>query len=123
MAQIDLQEILFRLGPNSGYGLIWNILIYIVAFFTLVTLLLQGDKALITTIISAIALLCCLLAKLAFFDELEFGTLITHAGMFLLPALVAGMTRSGKSRAPAVLASVMGGVYFFAFWFFFQFGS
>ncbi len=123
MQNITLQDILWRLGIYYGYGnspLIWNILIYIVFIFTLITMLMQGDKALLTTVLSAVGMLCCLVAKLAIFDVHSFGTLIVHSGMFLLPALVAGMTTSGKSRAPAVLASVVGAVFFFLFWFFFQ---
>jgi hypothetical protein len=120
MPAISIQEIIARLGPNSDPGLIWNILIYVIAFFTLITLLLQGDKAFLTTVLSATALLADLLAKLTLFPPREFGSLIVNAGVFLLPALVAGMTRSGKSRAPAVMAALFGAVYFFLFWFFFQ---
>jgi hypothetical protein len=43
--------------------------------------------------------------------------------MFLLPILVAGMTQSGKSRGPAILAGIVGAVFFFAFWFVYQFNS
>lgn len=126
MENIDLQEIFWRLGIYSGYGdnpLIWNIFIYVIFIFTLITMLLQGDKALVTTLLSAGGLFCCLIAKLAIFDVDEFGTLIVHAGMFLLPILVAGMTESGKSRGPAILAGIVGAVFFFAFWFVYQFSG
>lgn len=123
MQDISLQEIAQRLGPNSPPGLAWNIFIYVIFFFTLITMLLQGDKALLTTIIAAGSLLLCVVDKLAIFPPDEFGALVIHAGMFLFPGIVAGMTRDAKSRPPAVLASIVGAVYFFAFWFFLQRGA
>ena len=120
MDNISIPEIIQLLGPNGGYGLPWTILIYLIFFFTLITMLLQGDKALTTVLISAAALLMGLIDKLALFAPKEFGAMVLHAGMFIFPALVAGMTRDGKSRGPAIIASVIGAVYFFAFWFFLQ---
>ncbi len=123
MQDINLQDIIQLLGPNAGNGLIWNIFIYVIFFFTLVTMLLQGDKALLTTLISAAGLMLCVIDKLVIFEPREFGSLVVHSGMFLFPALVGGMTRDKKSRAPAVIASVAGAIYFFLFWFFFQRGG
>jgi hypothetical protein len=120
MQDISIQEILQLLGPTAGLGLIWNIFIYIIFFFTLITLLLQGDKAMLTVLISAAALLLCVIDKLVIFAPREFGSLAIHAGMFLFPGLVAGMTRDPKSRPPAVIASIVGAVYFFLFWVFLQ---
>lgn len=120
MDNISIQEILFRLGPNSGHGLIWNIFIYVIFFLTLVTMLMQGDKALFTTIICAASLLLGVIDKLVIFQPREFGSMAIHAGMFIFPALVAGMTKDTKSRPPAVLAAIVGAVYFFLFWFFLQ---
>lgn len=123
MQDINLQDVIRLLGPNAGLGLPWSIFVYIIFFFTLITMLLQGDKALLTTIISAASLLLCVVDKLAIFRPAEFGSLVIHAGMFLLPGIVAGMTRDAKSRPPAVLASIVGAVYFFAFWVFLQRGA
>ena len=120
MENIDLQEIIRLLGPSAGNGLIWNIFIYIIFVFTLITLLLQGDRALVSTIICASALLMGVVDKLVIFEPKEFGTLALHAGMFLFPALVGGMTQDAKSRPPAIIASIVGAVYFFLFWFFLQ---
>jgi hypothetical protein len=120
MREIDLQNIVQLLGPNAGHGLIWNIFIYVIFFFTLITMLLQGDKALLTTIIAAGSLMLCIIAKLAIFPPREFGSLVVNAGMFLLPGIVAGMTRDSKSRPPAIIATVVGAIYFFLFWFFLQ---
>ncbi len=123
MQDINIQEIIQLLGPNAGLGLVWNIFIYIIFFFTLITMLLQGDKALFSTILCAASLLLCVVDKLVVIPPDEFGALIIHAGMFLFPAIVGGMTRDSKSRPPAIIASVVGAVYFFAFWFFLQRGA
>ena len=120
MQDISLDNILFLLGPNSGEGLIFNIFIYLIFFFTLVTLLLQGDKAMLTVLLCAGALLMGLVDKLSIFEPKEFGAMVLHAGMFIFPALVAGMTKDKKSRPPAVLAAIIGAVYFFMFWFLLQ---
>jgi|SRR5690606_13576644 len=122
MESLDIQEIIRLLGPNAGQSLIYNIFIYIIFFFTLITLLLQGDKALLTTIIAAGSLVLCVIDKLAIFSPREFGSLVLHAGMFLLPGMVAGMTRDSKSRPPAIMATLVGAVYFFLYWFFEQRG-
>lgn len=123
MQNINLQEIIRLLGPNAGLALPWSIFVYIIFFFTLITMLLQGDKALLTTIISAASLLLCVVDKLAIFPPDEFGSLVIHAGMFLFPGIVAGMTRDAKSRPPAIFACIIGAIYFFAFWFFLQRGA
>jgi hypothetical protein len=120
MQDISLQEILRLLGPTAGQGLIYNIFIYLIFFFTLVTMLLQGDKAMLTVLLCAAALLMAIIDKLDIFPPKEFGSMALHAGMFIFPALVAGMTKDKKSRPPAVLASILGAVYFFLFWFFLQ---
>lgn len=123
MDNLNFQDIVDALGPNSPPGIAWNILIYIVFFFTLITLLVQGDKALLTTIISAAALLLDVIAKLQIFPPDEFGAFVVNAGVFIFPGLVAGMAKTGRSRAPAILAALFGAVWFFAYWFFFQRGA
>ncbi len=120
MQDIRLQDIGFLLGPNSGEGLIFNIFIYLIFLFTLITMLLQGDKALLTVLLCAAALLMGLIDKLSIFEPKEFGAMVLHAGMFIFPALVAGMTKDGKSRPPAIIAAILGAIYFFMFWFFLQ---
>ena len=120
MENINIDEIGYLLGPSSPPGLIWNILLYIIFFLALVSMLLQGDKALLPTMILAGALLLVVLAKLQVFPPREFGAFVVNAGIFILPGLVAGMTRSPKGRPPAILAAVFGAVFFFAYWFFFQ---
>lgn len=123
MQSINLQEIIFRLGPNSGLGLGWNILIYLVFVFSLIALFMQSDKTILPVLILAAGLLMCIIAKLVIFDKLEFGTFIINAAMFLAPTLVIGMTKAPKSRPFLILAALLGAVYFFGFWFAFHFNA
>ena len=43
--------------------------------------------------------------------------LVMHVGVFVIPLIVAGMTKMKKSRPLAVVTGILGGVFFFAFWF------
>jgi type IV secretory pathway VirB2 component (pilin) len=131
------QTILRYLGPRRE-GPFWDILfIYPIFFFALVTLFMQGDKEMLTTIIMAVVLLLTVLSKLAplgIFDQIAgprgdvliwdypkgLIVFIIHCGIFALPIIVAGMTRSKKSRGPAIITGVLGGIYLFAFWFVMQ---
>ncbi len=132
------QQILRYIGPRPREGY-WDIFfIYPLFFFALVTLFMQGDKEIVTTMIMATVLLLIVLSKLAplgvfntlgrsvggdplIFDYPQ-GLLlfIIHCGIFALPIIVAGMTRAKKSRGPAILTGVLGGIYLFAFWFVMQ---
>jgi hypothetical protein len=122
---IQLSDIPRLLGPGSGTDLIFSIALYIIFFLSLITMFMQSDKQLITTLIMASTLLLIILAKLTLaanapFERREFGTYVIHAGIFIFPALVAGMTKAPKSRGPAVIAAVLGAVYMFGFWFLYQ---
>ena len=121
MESINIQDIIDQLGPNSGLGLGWNILIYLIFFFSLIAMFLQSDKTILPTLILAAGLLICLIAKLVIFDPLEFGTFVINAGMFLAPTMVVGMTKAPKSRPFLILAALFGAIYFFGFWFSFHF--
>lgn len=120
MDSLNLQDIMQALGPQSEPGLLWNILMYVIFFFTLITMLVQGDKALMPTMVAASALLMDIVAKLQVFPPREFGSFVINAGVFILPALVAGMAKNGKARGPAIIASVFGAIWFFGYWFVFQ---
>jgi hypothetical protein len=74
----------------------------------------------LTVLLSAGALLMAIIDKLSIFAPKEFGSMVLHAGMFIFPALIAGMTKDKKSRPPAILAALLGAIYFFLFWFFLQ---
>lgn len=120
MDSINIQDIIFRLGPNSGLGLVWNIMIYLIFFLTLIGMFLQSDKTILPTLLLAGGLLLGILAKLEVFTRTEFGVFIVNAGMFLAPLLVVGMTKAPKSRPPLIFAAIIGAIYCFGFWFVFQ---
>jgi hypothetical protein len=132
------QQILRYIGPRRDMP-IWDILfIYPIFFIGLITLFMQGDKEITTTLIMATVLLLTVLSKLAPLGVFEtfgdaaggdplifaypkgFLLFIIHCGMFALPMIVAGMTRAKKSRGPAILTGILAGVYMFAFWFIMQ---
>jgi hypothetical protein len=122
---IELSDIPRLLGPGSGIDVLFSIVLYIVFFLSLITMFMQSDKQLTATLIMAATLLLIILAKLTLaanapFTRREFGTYVIHAGIFIFPALVAGMTKVPKSRGPAVLAAILGAVYMFGFWLVFQ---
>jgi hypothetical protein len=121
LMDINVQEIIRQLGPYSGLGLVWNIMIYLVFFLNLISLFLQSDKTLLPTLVLAAGLLICIIAKLVIFNPMEFGTFVVNAAMFLAPTLVIGMTKAPKSRPLLILASIISGIYFFAFWVTFHF--
>src|SRR5690349_5737508 len=132
------QQIMRYIGPRRDAP-IWDILfVYPIFFFGLITLFMQGDKEITTTLIMATVLLLTVLSKLAPLgvfnsfanaaggDPLIFAypkgllIFILHCGIFALPIIVAGMTRAKKSRGPAILTGILGGIYLFAFWFVMQ---
>jgi hypothetical protein len=122
---IQLSDIPKLLGPGTGIDLVFSIALYIAFFLALITMFMQSDKQLIATLIMAATLLLIILAKLTLaanapFTRREFGTYVINAGIFIFPALVAGMTKVPKSRGPAVIGAVLGAIYMFGFWFVFQ---
>lgn len=128
---LDFDQILFLIGPSSGQ-LGWNILIYITFFLALFTLFAVPDKNLISTLLMAGVLMALVITKLnisispparPIFPPRDFIQFTLNAVIFIFPLLVAGMIRSrkkGKVVPLAIITSVFGGVFFFAFWFFVQ---
>jgi hypothetical protein len=130
---INFQDILELLKPGGGQVIIWSIFLYIIFFFALITLLVMPNKNMVPTLLIATVLLFAIVAKLSVsapnvrgsqpvLRPKEFGMLVINAGMFLFPLIAVGMTRARKNRtiAPALITSLAGGVYFFAYWFFAQ---
>lgn len=127
----EIGRILAYLGPNTGEP-IFNILLYIIFFFSLITLFTLPDKNVVPTILIATVLLCAVVAKLSMsspqpiFRRGEFGMFVLNAIMITFPFLVVGTTRkarqkrSVKSNLPALMAGLFGAIYFFLFWFFIQ---
>ena len=117
--QINLnpQDIINRLMPRSGLGLIYDLLLYAIFILMLIVMFMQSDKQLVPTMISGLVGALAVIAKLNVFDPLAFGALVVNAGIFVLPIIVAGITKAKNSQPLAIIAGVLGGVYFFMFWF------
>jgi hypothetical protein len=131
MQGVDLQDILFLIGPTSGQ-VAWNILLYIIFFFALITMLVMPDKNLLPTLLIAGVLLAAVVAKLSLSARPpiipldHFLMYVLNATMFIFPLLVAGLVRAkkkGRVVPAAIMTSLFGGVYFFVFWFLMQRGA
>jgi hypothetical protein len=129
------QQILSYIRPRPNAE-IWDLVfVYPLFLIGILTLFLQGDKELRTTLIMALVLFLIVLSKLApfgIFDTLGtsvgssaliFGypsgplLLVIHCGIGLLPLIVAAMTKSKRSRLPALMMGLWGLVYTVAFGF------
>jgi hypothetical protein len=129
------QQILSYIRPRPNAE-IWDLVfVYPLFLVGILTLFLQGDKELRTTLIMALVLFLIVLSKLApfgIFDTLGaslgsstliFGypsgllLLVIHCGIGLLPLIVAAMTKSKRSRLPALMMGLWGLVYTVAFGF------
>jgi hypothetical protein len=124
--EVNVQEILFLLGPSSG-NLVWTILLYLIFFLSLITMFVMPDKNLIPTLLVGGVLMCTVIAKLSvsttrnpIFEPAEFGMYIINIVPFVFPFISAGMVRAKKKGTvvpPLILTGLIGGVYFFMFWF------
>lgn len=128
MGNINFQQIIDLLLPTSQ-TLIFDIMLYIIFFLSLIALFLMPDKNMVPTLLIAAVLLFAIVAKLSLgaiygpgdpiFQRTDFGMLVINAGMLTFPLIAVGLTRSrkgAKSTPPAVLAALVGGVYFVLFW-------
>jgi hypothetical protein len=128
MQSIDPQQILQLLGPRTGVGLVFDIILYLIFILGMIGLFMQSDKQLIATLLVAAALLATVLAKLQFFDTqfvlgiYGFGALIINAILLITSALAAGITKAKGSRPLLVIMAVLAAVYFFLYWFLTQSG-
>ena len=120
MNGVTLQEVLSHLAPRSGLNLIYDILLYIIFIMDLILMFGQSDKQTIPTIMAGGAAALAVIAKLDVFTPKSFGSLITNAGMFILPLLVVGISRAKKVQPLGVISGVFSALYFFAYWFFSQ---
>lgn len=125
MEGVTIQEILRLLGPNSGNPL-WNIMLYAIFIFALLTMVSIPDKNMVSTLLMAGVLLAAVVAKLSISSsppilrKREFGMLIINIVMFVFPLLAAGLIRSrkkGRAMLFGIITGLIGGGYFFFFWF------
>ncbi len=120
MPELTVQEILSKLGPRGGVNLVYDIILYILFILNLIIMFMQSDKQLVPTLFAGLAAALTVVAKLDVLGPKELGSLIVNAGIFVLPLIIAGITRAKKSTPLAVISGLLAAVYFFAFWFFNQ---
>jgi hypothetical protein len=113
---INLQQILSKLLPRPGTAFIYDIFLYVIFFLALIIMFMQSDKQLPPTIMMAGVAGMAVIAKLDVFPPKHLAMLVINAGIFVLPFIVAGITKAKKTTAPAVICGFIGGVYFFLFW-------
>lgn len=130
MSSSELREIVNALGPTDK--LIWDIALYAIFLFNILILLLLPDGASLHTAMCIGVLMCAVIDKTYafgyFFDSTRYtpqtchakifiGTYLIRAAMFILPAIIAGSTQSGKVRGVAILTAVGGAAYTLARWY------
>jgi hypothetical protein len=124
MDGVTFQQILELLGPNRGF-ILWNILLYLIFFLSLLTVLTMPDKNLLPTLIMVGVVMLTVIAKLSIsavpplLRKNEFGMFMINVGIFVLPLLTAGIVRARKKGRTVILcivAGILGGMYFFFFW-------
>jgi hypothetical protein len=123
--QINLnpQQIIARLAPRTGIELVYDIILYIIFILIVLVMFMQSDKQLVPTVLAGLVGAMAVIAKLDVFNSDAFGSLVINAGIFVFPIIIAGITKAKKSQPLAVIAGVLGGVYFFMFWFLSQRGG
>jgi len=134
LASINISTLSAALIP-SGPNFIWGVLLYVVLIMDILTMFLQKDSNLMLTMFLAVSILSAFLNELGLNSNdshLDIGTgifkqVMTTDGnsfanwmigvaMVVLPLVVAGMTSSGKSRIPALIAVFSAGIYVFGRW-------
>ncbi len=122
--QLNIRDILQKLAPSYP-SMVIGITLYVIIILSIIALFLQKRSNVQITIMIAIAVMAALIDKIDAWRsfagaDVQFVALMLRIVIFVLPLIVAGMTRSPKSRGPAILAGVIAGVYLFARWFFEQ---
>lgn len=124
MDGLTFQSILELLGPGKGY-ILWNILLYLIFFLSLLTVLTMPDKNLLPTLIMVGVVMATVIAKLSISSvppllrKNEFGMFMLNVSIFVLPLLTAGIVRARKKGRTVILCIItgsLGGMYFFFFW-------
>jgi hypothetical protein len=120
MPQLDIQEIIRLLSPRSGTDLLFDIMLYAIFLFGLITMFMQSDKTLLPTLMMAAVVLIAVISKLQVIPPRNIISLILNAVMAIFPAMVAASTKAPKSRPTAILTSLFGFVYTVTFLLFVQ---
>jgi uncharacterized membrane protein (UPF0136 family) len=133
MGNLRVEDMLQLLELGTGLNALWSIFLYIIFFFALFTLFTMPDKNMVPTMLIAVVLLCAVIAKISLaasrpiFQERDFGMMIINIATSVLPFVVAGMIRRGKSRQVtavplAIITGIAGSIYALLFLLFVQRG-
>lgn len=132
MDSVNFDGILEALNPLAGdtITVILNILLYLVFILSLIAFFMQDEKQIEATILVGLTMAAAVIGKLSTatannIDMLEpthLTMLIVNAGIFVIPLIVTGMSKAKKSKPLTIIAGVIGGFYFFMYWFFLQSG-
>lgn len=116
-------EILARLAPRSGTGLLLDLLLYSLFGIGFITMILVPDKQMLPSLLMLGVIMAALIAKLQYvnINRCDMPTLFINIAMFCIPLIVAGMVRgrpgkTPKALWPAVLTGIIGAMYFFLYW-------
>lgn len=124
---LDAQEIIDLLGPRSGEDLLFDILLYLIFFMSVISMFLIPDKQLMATMLNFVVILCAVLSKVLVGENAPYilaptdlPVLPINAAMFVIPLIIAGMVRQRRGSPPAMITGIitglLGGTYFFLFW-------
>jgi hypothetical protein len=128
--QITAGKILNALNPG---GNIWAWMCYIVIVMNLAALFLQKQGTMQLTIFIAVSTLAALINILGQSgvlkdtgsgimndvlqsERIRFGNWVVSILMFVFPLVFAGMTKTGRSRLPAILAAIFAAMFLFGRW-------
>lgn len=133
MGNLRVEDMLQLLELGTGLNALWSIFLYIIFFIALFTLFTMPDKNMVPTLLIATVLLCAVVAKISLasndpiFEQREFGMMIINIATGVLPFIVAGMVRRGKTRQVtaiplAIITGIAGSIYALLFLLFIQRG-
>jgi hypothetical protein len=126
---INLSQVVAALNPLQPPEMMFaGIAIYVIAILAFICLMLQGEGSTRDTIFLSIVIFSCLIDKIVAtsalrdtipgFDHASFGVFMIRVADLVFPMIVAGSTKSEKSRIPLILTGLIGGAYLFTRWFF-----
>jgi hypothetical protein len=109
-----MQNILGKLNITADFP--WGYVLYFIIAMAVLTLLLQKQSNLTITILMAICIMAALIEKIQAIPTNDIWAHMTRIAMFVMPLVVAGMTRTGRSRGPAILCGLTAAVYMLVRW-------
>lgn len=126
---ISLAQILNALNPTQPPEATFaGVTIYVIAVLTFICLMMQKEGSTRDTIFLSIVIFSCLIDKIVATSNLRdtipgmthnsFGVFMIRVANLVFPMIVAGSTKSDKSRVPLIFTGLLGGAYLFARWFF-----